>query len=314
MKVTGSRKDQPPKKLKTFIDLIAVRMQNSEIGVTSSVVAYYLLLSFFPLLIAVGNILPLFHFNQNQVLTMLKTMMPQEIYLLFAPSIKALLTSGSKELLSISAIATLWSASKSINALQIAMNKAYGVTGTTNYLVMRLVSMLMLILFFAAIVGVVIVIGFGKVALDWIQPHLNIPDSIITTFQTVKWPATIIVLLAILTLVYWIIPNAKIGIRSAFPGAVLATIGWLGLTQVFGIYMKYFATGFNGYKIIGTFMLLMIWLKFAAMIVVFCGVFNTALAEYRTGGDLSQRKDPLEVLTKRMKAQLLHSNENESES
>ena len=209
MKVTGSRKDQPQKKLKTFIDLIGVRMQNSEIGVTSSVVAYYLLLSFFPLLIAVGNILPLFHFNQNQVLTMLKTMMPQEIFLLFAPSIKALLTSGSKELLSISAVATLWSASKSINALQIAMNKAYGVNGTTNYLVMRIVSMLMLILFFMAIVGVVIVIGFGKVALDAIQPHLKIPDSIINTFQTVKWPATTIVLLAILTLVYWIIRNAK---------------------------------------------------------------------------------------------------------
>ena len=177
MKVTGSRKDQPPKKLKTFIDLIAVRMQNSEIGVTSSVVAYYLLLSFFPLLIAVGNILPLFHFNQNQVLTMLKTMMPQEIFLLFAPSIKALLTSGSKELLSISAVATLWSASKSINALQIAMNKAYGVNGTTNYLVMRIVSMLMLILFFVAVVGVVLVIGFtpgaatcvGNLLGGWIQ-------------------------------------------------------------------------------------------------------------------------------------------------
>ena len=51
-----------------------------------------------------------------------------------------------------------------------------------------------------------------------------------------------------------------------------------------------------------------------AMIVVFCGVFNTALAEFRTGGDLSQRKDPVEVLTERIKAQLLHSNENESES
>ena len=63
---TGSHieKKKTPK-IKTFIDLMSVRMQNSEIGVTSSVVAYYLLLSFFPLLIAVGNILPLFHFNQN---------------------------------------------------------------------------------------------------------------------------------------------------------------------------------------------------------------------------------------------------------
>lgn len=310
----GLGKGKYRQQIKKFIELMQTRIQQSEMGVTSSVVAYYLLLSFFPLLIAIGNILPLLHIDQAQVLSMIKTMIPNQIYILFVPAIKTLLTNGSKELLSISAVATLWSASKSINALQIAMNKAYGVTRTTNYFVMRFISMLMLVLFFCAIIGVMVVIGFGKVILDGIQPFLEIPDSIITTFQTVKWPLTATILLTILTLIYWMVPNAKIGIRSAFPGAVLATVGWLALTQVFGIYMKYFATSFNGYKIIGTFMVLMIWLKFAAMVIVFCGVVNTVIAEYRSGGDLRQRRDPIELLTQRIKARLLHSNDEESES
>ena len=51
-------------KLMRFIETTQTRITESEMGTTSVVVAYYLLLSLFPLLIAIGNLLP-FLFNRS---------------------------------------------------------------------------------------------------------------------------------------------------------------------------------------------------------------------------------------------------------
>ena len=45
-------------KLMRFIETTQNRITDSEMGTTSVVVAYYLLLSLFPLMIALGNLLP----------------------------------------------------------------------------------------------------------------------------------------------------------------------------------------------------------------------------------------------------------------
>ena len=84
------------------------------------------------------------------------------MYEFIGPAIENLLTSGSGGLLSISALAALWSASQSINALQIAMNKAFGVDQRSNFIVVRAVSFVIILLFMIAIVGVTMVIGFRE--------------------------------------------------------------------------------------------------------------------------------------------------------
>ena len=55
--------------LMRFIETTQKRITDSEMGTTSVVVAYYLLLSLFPLIIAFGNILPFLHIDQETVLT-----------------------------------------------------------------------------------------------------------------------------------------------------------------------------------------------------------------------------------------------------
>ena len=51
-------------KLMRFIETTQTRITESEMGTTSVVVAYYLLLSLFPLLIAIGNFAA-FSFNRS---------------------------------------------------------------------------------------------------------------------------------------------------------------------------------------------------------------------------------------------------------
>ena len=284
-----------------FIETTQKRMNDSEIGTTSAVVAYYLLLSLFPLIIAFGNVLPFLNIDPNTVLTYVREVMPETIYQFIGPAIKDLLTQSSGGLLSISALAALWSASQSINALQIAMNKAYGVDNRKNFLIVRLVSLVVIVLFMVAIGGVTIVLGLGNLILEAIQPIFQFPLHLIDQFQALKWPVTLVALFVILFLIYLIVPNAQLKLKTILPGTIFATVGWMLLSQVFGIYAKYFASRVSGYQIIGSFIVLMLWLNFAATIVILGGIINAVVQEYVLGSQATRRKGPLNRWVEKIK-------------
>ncbi|MDR4196593.1 YihY/virulence factor BrkB family protein, partial [Bacillus cereus] len=155
-----------------------------------------------------------------------------------------------------------------INALQIAMNKAYGVENRKNFLIVRFFSLVVILLFMIAISGVTIFLGLGQMILEALQPIFNFSGNVIIQFQTLKWPITLVVLFIIMFLIYVIVPNAQLKLKAVIPGTIFATVGWMLLSQVFGIYAKYFATRVSGYQIIGSFIVLMLWLNFAATIII----------------------------------------------
>lgn len=270
------------KSFSRFFNILKERVKISEFTTYSIVVAYYLLLSLFPLLITVGNILPFLSIDPDSVLPYIQEIIPSTIYRFLGPAIEDLLTQSSGGLLSISAITTIWSASKSINALQKAMNKSLNVEQRTG-IVARILSVLVLIVFLFAMVGLSLVIGAGQVLLDAIQPIFQIPDAFLNIFQTVKWPLTFVALFLLMAIIYWMVPNIKMKIRAVLPGAVFATVGWMLLSQVFGLYARYFATTVSGYQIIGSFVVLMLWLNFAAMIIILGSVLNASMVEFYNG-------------------------------
>lgn len=291
------RKLQNNTKVMRFFKTTYTRFMTSEMGTSSIVVAYYLLLSLFPLVIAIGNVLPFLSIDPNSVLPYVRELIPQQVYQFIGPAIENLLTQGSGGLLSISALVTIWSASQSINALQTAMNKAYGVENRKNVILVRLVSLVTIVFFMGAIVGVTLVLGFGKIVLDVLQPVLHFPGTIIDTFQTLKWPLTIVILLIVMMLIYWLVPNAKIKVRSTVPGAIFATVGWMLLGQLFGLYAKFFAARLSGYQIIGSFIVLMLWLNLAATIIILGGIINGIIEEMVTGKEVEERKSPVSELS-----------------
>ncbi|MBO0423887.1 ribonuclease BN [Enterococcus plantarum] len=291
-------------KLMRFIETTQHRMIDSEIGNTSVVVAYYLLLSLFPLLIAVGNLLPYLHIDPNEVLPYIAEAIPKAIFEDLKPAIQSLLTQRSGGLLSISALAALWSASQSINALQTAMNKAFGVEQRKNFIIVRIMSLLVILLFMIAIVGVVGVLGLGKTILDLLQPIVHFSTDFIDTFQALKWPITSLVLLVIMCLIYRVVPNAKLTFRSIIPGAIFATAGWMLLSQAFGLYIKYFSSKIASYQIIGSFIILMLWLNFAATIIILGGIINAVVKEYLSNEKIQHRYGLINRLVDKAKEKL----------
>lgn len=289
------------KKFLTMLAILIKRVKETDVMNTAVVVAYYLLLSLFPILIVIGNLLPLIGIHAATTLPYLEMIFPKTIYTFLEPAIKSLLTNSSGGLLSVSAIAAFWSASQGINALQRALNKAYGVSQRGNFFLMRLASIGMIGLLLLGIVGAAFILAVGQVVLDALQPIWGFPIEVSQQFAVLKWPLVTAVLLLVMFVIYWRVPNAKLKIRWILPGTFFATAGWLGLAQVFGLYAQYFAGRVNGYQIIGSFIVLMLWLVFAALILIIGGIMNGTLSQYKTGEKLTEKTSIVKIIQKKLK-------------
>lgn len=289
------------KKLMDFIQSIQKHLAETEIGDRSVVVAYYLLLSFFPILIIVGNLLPYFNITPETVLPYLSEAIPPNVFSFLKPAITSLLESSSGGMLSISVLAALWSSSRGINALQTALNRAYGVEDRGNFVISRIVSVGIVGVLMMAIIAVALFFSAGQVILDALQQLLRFSPDIINTFLALRWPVTLIGLLVILGGLYIVIPNAHVRIKYALPGTIFATVGWIVLAQGFSIYARTFAQRVSGYQIIGSFIVLMFWLNFAATIIILGGVLNVTIEEYRTGQEVKEGSNRLNKWLNKLK-------------
>ncbi|GAJ27291.1 inner membrane protein YihY [Liquorilactobacillus sucicola DSM 21376 = JCM 15457] len=256
------------------------RATDIDISNTSIVIAYYSLLAFFPSIILVGNVLPLLNIKAGTVLSYLETAVPATIYETLHPIVISFLNRGSGGLISISALVALWAASKGINALKLAMNNAYDVEDSQGAITARLISFFLTIVFAILLISIIILFSFGQMVLSYITPILNLPVEFVGIFGRLKWPLTFFGLFIILSLMYYFLPNANLHLLLVFPGALLATVGWIILAQGFSIYVHYFARSVLSYGTIGTFIVLLFWLNYSGWVIMLGASLNATL-EYR---------------------------------
>lgn len=270
-------------KITKFACILKDRIAGAEIGNNSVIVAYYLLLSLFPLLIVVGNLLALLNLDPLAALEYLAMVVPKAVMPLLIPLINSLLTSASGGLLSLGVLAALWTSSRGVGFLQQAMDKAYGVLGSGNFIVKRFFSLVTILLIILLLVAFALVFSLGDIVLQSLSPHFAWADGVMRILHEFKWPVTLGFMFALLSLVYRVTPDVKLRVRDALPGAAFASVGLVGLVQAFTLYLSFSARSFSSYGALSAFFVLMFWLNFSATIVILGAALNAAIAEYRFG-------------------------------
>ncbi|MFW7431517.1 YihY/virulence factor BrkB family protein [Vagococcus carniphilus] len=278
--------------------------QQAEVNIYAIVITYYLLLSFFPLLIALGNILPFLNLSKENVLPYIKELLPPYIYGTMKDIIGNLLEKSNGGLLSISAIGTFWAMSKGINAIRISLDKAYGVSRESLQFIRRIFSFLMVFILIFAIFLLLLIMGFGQTILEYILPIFGQPEEILTTFKALKWPVTSSVLLVTIFMLFYFVPSAKVHFKTILPGTIFTTVGWMAVTQFYGIYITYFSKRINSYGLIGSVIFFILWLNIAATLIIIGGVINVTF-EKIIYGEIKQKRSVLrEYIEKKLPQKL----------
>lgn len=286
------------RKTKTFTKSLIRHYQVGNISDSAVVLAFYSLLSIFPIIILLGSVIKLFNYDADQILDYAAPVFPDSIYSFLKPIIESTLNGYSTGQFSFGIIVTIWSASRAIAAFQRAINQTYGVAQHQTAISNRILSFIWMLVLILIVMAVLLFFTFGQMAIEWLTPRLGLPGDLGSLINTVKWPVTIISVWFLLMLLYYFVPTAKVKFRYVWVGALVSTLGLMLLSQGFTYYVHYFAQRITAYKTIGTFIVLMFWLDFSALILLFGGVVNATVQELKHG-EIQEQTDAIAQVMKR---------------
>lgn len=276
-----------------FQDLI-LRMYSVDVSGLGAQLAYFFLLSFFPLLIFLVALLPLLNLNQDHVFDFIQSVVPTEVFLLTQGTLVEILTSRNNGgILSISIVGTVWSASRGVDALIKALNKAYD-TKPKNGLIVGGLSVVFTIALVVIILIALAIPIFGlRYGFQFFQ-YLGVEESFLTVWTNIQLYLPPLLIFIVLLLIYWIVPNTdpRLKILSVLPGAIFSTIAWVILIYAFSYYINNFGNIFSTYGSIASVIVLMLWLYFTGMILIFGGLLN-ATFQNRSLAMKEKRKNKL---------------------
>ena len=265
--------------------------QASDSELTSVAVAYYWLISIFPLLLVVINILPYFQIPVSNFLNVTNGFLPDTVYDVVAKIVMEVLTQPSTGLLSFAVLSALWTFSKSMNYLQKAFNKAYGVAKSRGLIYQQLMSLLvsfgLQILFACALFLSV----FGRILLDFLKNYWQSDNPIFVYLEDLTGPLVFTLIFAILVMFYYFLPNVKVRrIRYVLPGSVFVLLTLVLILNIFSASVNHYINNLVEVRFASSiiFVVTMFWFILLAKILIIGAVINASVQSLK---DLNVRKD-----------------------
>ncbi len=101
-------------------------------------------------------------------------------------------------------------------------------------------------------------------------------DALIA-LNIVRFIFAVLILFLLFSTIYKILPNHRQSFRDVRPGAVVATIIWLVLAQLFSIYLAHFGNYDATYGSIGGMIITLIFFHYSASIILLGAELNYVL-------------------------------------
>jgi membrane protein len=182
-------------------------------------------------------------------------------------------------LLSIGILLALWSASSGVMSAMEALNVAYDVTERRPMwkriplAVFYTVSIAVLMLTAAALMVL------GPQAAQWVAQRFGLEQMLVTVWSWMRWPVAVLLLMLVVSLVYYAGPNVKARFRFITPGAILAVVIWVAASVGFGYYVSNFGNYDATYGSLGAIVILLFYFYLSAAVLLFGAEVNAVLEE-----------------------------------
>ena len=236
-------------------------------------IAYFFFLSLFPLVLIVFALTGLVGGDEAfaRIAAAAETLVPGSAWQFVRELIREITERERPGVLSVGILLTLWAASNGIDALIRALNRIYDLTEGRGWWWRRALAVVVLI------TGtVLLVVGAGALVpgVDRVLGPL---------WAVVRWPLAVAVVTTTVWLGYYVLParDQRGALRETAVGAVVATVGWILATALFGVYVTNFGRYGRTYGAIGAIIVLMIWFYITGFAVLFGGELAAVLEHRR---------------------------------
>lgn len=260
-------------KLTEKLRAIMADVQKMHIPVYASHASFFITLSAFPMLLLLVSILRYTGISVDALTELLEGIIPSALIPFVKKQIFSAYQSTTGTLLSLSALMALWSSSRGIYGLRNGLNSVYGVSENRGWFYTRVVSVGYTFAFLIVLLLTLVLHVFGTTLLQLVPEGwaffariLNQRFFLLLILQTV-----------VFTAMYMVLPNRRNPLFDSFPGAVLSSIGWLILSDLYSRYVENFSGYANVYGSIYAVALSMLWLYCCVSILFYGGALNVYL-------------------------------------
>ncbi|MDY0256698.1 YihY/virulence factor BrkB family protein [Gudongella oleilytica] len=271
-----------------FIDQLLYRFARHNVVWSGASLTYFLILSLFPFLIVLLNILSYTSLVRERAVLDMLHFLPMDIQAIIEVFLNDLSSSSSQGLLSVAAFIGLWTASSGVKAIIKAINMAYDYAENRHFLKLRGLSVLFTIALLLMIALVMISLILGPVLGKMLFERIGYGDSFMFLWNYLRYIIPLAYMMLIFALLYKLSPNIgknlRIPIREVLPGAVFATIAWVSLSLLLSYYVSNFGKYAITYGSLGGVIVLLIWMYYSSIVIVLGGEINATLEDMRKNG------------------------------
>lgn len=242
---------------------------------SSANLAYYLMFSFFPLIIFLNSVLGLIDIS-TQTLYNYIDIFPHELQIVVSDYLSYISAADNIVPLFLGLFLMIWSFTRYVNSLYHIINNIYGYKRPKLSMVKSFfftVSM-MLSVYLTLILTVV-----GGSILNFIYRFISFPPIVESLFSVFRYLIPILYFFFILLLLYRYIPTKKQTFKSAIPGAFCAVVALFILSGAFSVYVANFSNYGVIYGSLSAVMFLMMWLYFSSMVIIQGSILNKMLGD-----------------------------------
>lgn len=270
-----------------FLIRLIKRYFNDDIGSSAAALSYYMVFSFFPLIILGSTILGYANISSESVSQAFSGILPLDVINIINRYLIYVNTNKNANILMVSLFFTVYFPIRAVKRIMDEINRVYKVKNKRHFFKKLLFVFMFTALFVFTIFASLTLLIAGRRILSFISNFVGISSSFIDVWVMNRFVAMAIICFVTITILYIIAPNCSVSFIQAFPGAATAVFLWLLLSAGFSYYVENMGNYSVLFGSIGAIIVLLVWLYMMASILLMGVEVNSVLKEMN--GELTKK-------------------------
>ena len=251
----------------------------------ASHIALSTLMALFPFLIVLTSLAGVFGSKElaDEAAALLLQTWPKQVAATLSGQIHDVLTTTRTDALTIGAVLSVYFASNGVEALRVALNRAYAVVETRRWYWLRLESIAYTLVAAVTALAMAFLIILGPLIMEAMRSYVPlVVEANQSFFHFSRYSITIAAMIVALFILHAWVPAGRRSFLQILPGIVFTLLASLIAGIVFGQYLTRFANNYvTMYAGLASVIIALVFLYFIAAIFVYGGELNAAIIKSR---------------------------------
>jgi membrane protein len=283
-------------KVRRFVVQLFHELSNDNITDNGAMMAYYAILSLFPMLVFIVALalLILPEGDVLQGLAMATRAMPAATSELVTGQVTQLLKAAHTGFAIGGAGLALWGASRGVSSLMGALNAMFNERETRPWWKRQLIAIGVTLGVAGLAVTALLLLVVGPAAGHWLADRFGLGEAFDLAWSVGRWLGAGLLVMVVWAVMYKFLPNTRAPFRIFTTGSVVGVVLWLAISYGFGFYLSHFNNYTTTYGALGGAIIFLTWLWLSSMALLFGAEINDVICHLRTlpAGEVSPPDEP----------------------